>query len=120
MYRVTTWYEYYRDLRFGTWMGHLEIVKEPFTQCLLESSNGKVLNQFGISIECKILHSSYVEGIICIFFSPKVTICNHQADSPLYVWGLMSDLVICKFRKSVVIRDTKYMTLNVLTEIRCH
>ena len=26
---------------------------------------------------------------------------------PLYVWGLMSDLVICKFRKSVVIHDTE-------------
>ena len=39
-------------------------------------------------------------------FSPKVTTCNHQADSPLNVWGLMSNLVICKFRKSVVIHDT--------------
>ena len=27
----------------------------------------------------------------------KVSICNHQADTPLYVW-LRSDLVICKFR----------------------
>ena len=34
----------------------------------------------------------------------KVIISNHQADSPLHVW---SDLVICKFRKSVVIHDTK-------------
>ena len=34
------------------------------------------------------------------FFSHKVTTCNHQVDSPLYVWGLMSGLVICKFRKS--------------------
>ena len=42
-------------------------------------------------------------------FSPKVTTCNHQADSPLNVWGLisMSDLVICKFRKSVVIHETE-------------
>ena len=29
--------------------------------------------------------------------------------------GLMSDLVICKFRKSM-----SYMTPNVLTETRCH
>ena len=29
--------------------------------------------------------------------------------------GLMSDLVICKFRKV-----WSYMTLNVLTETRCH
>ena len=28
----------------------------------------------------------------------RVVICSHQADSPLYV-GLVSDLVICKFRK---------------------
>ena len=42
----------------------------------------------------------------------KVTICNHHDDSPLYVW---SDLVIRKFRKV-----WSYMTLNVLTETRCH
>ena len=42
-----------QDLRFGTWMGHLEIVKEPFTQYLLEYSNGKVLNQFGISMNAR-------------------------------------------------------------------
>ena len=64
--RSKVWY-----MDFGTWMGHLEIVKEPFTQCLVESSNGKVLNQFGISIECKILHSRYVEGKICKFFHLK-------------------------------------------------
>ena len=40
-------------------------------------------------------------------FSPKVTIWNHKADRSLYVWGLMSDLVICKFRNSVVIHDTE-------------
>ena len=34
----------------------------------------------------------------------KATICNHQADSPLYVW---SDLAISKFRKSMVIHDAK-------------
>ena len=35
----------------------------------------------------------------------------HQADSQLYVWpddALMSDLVICKLIKSMVIHDTKY------------
>ena len=36
----------------------------------------------------------------------KVTTCNHQADSPLYVC-VMSDLVICKFWKSMVIHDTE-------------
>ena len=66
-----------------------------------------LLNQFGISTECKILHSRYIEGKICKFFSPEVTTCNHQADSPLYVWGLMSDLMICKFRKIVDIHDTE-------------
>ena len=30
----------------------------------------------------------------------KVTICNHQAESPMC--GLMSDLVICEFRKGIV------------------
>ena len=40
----------------------------------------------------------------------KVTIHNHQADSPLYVWPY---LVICKFIKSM-------MTPNGLTETRCH
>ena len=37
----------------------------------------------------------------------KVTICNHQADSQLYVCGLISDLVNWKFRKSMVIHDTE-------------
>ena len=41
----------------------------------------------------------------------KVTICNHQADSSLYV----SELVIYKFRQV-----WSYMTPNVLTETRCH
>ena len=41
------------------------------------------------------------------FFHQKVTTCNHQADSPFYVWGLTSDLVICKFRESVAIHDTE-------------
>ena len=44
----------------------------------------------------------------------QVTICNHQADSPL-MHGLMSDLVMCKFRKV-----WSYMTPNVLTETRSH
>ena len=39
-----------------------------------------------------------------------MTIYNYQADSPLHC-GLMSDLVICKFRKV-----WSYMTLNVLTD----
>ena len=34
----------------------------------------------------------------------KMTICNHQVDSPLHVW---SDLVICKFGKNMVIHDTE-------------
>ena len=38
----------------------------------------------------------------------KVTICNYQADSPLYfTCGLMSDVVICKHRLEYVIHDTK-------------
>ena len=43
----------------------------------------------------------------------KVTTCNHQADIPLYatVW---SDLVICKFRKSMVIHNIE------CPETRCH
>ena len=42
----------------------------------------------------------------------KVIICNHQADSLAHcMCGLMSDLVICKFRKV-----WSYMTPNVLTE----
>ena len=36
----------------------------------------------------------------------EVTICNHQADSPLYD-VMMFDLVICKFRKTVAKHDTK-------------
>ena len=36
-----------------------------------------------------------------------VTICNHQADIH-FICGLTSDLVIRKFRKSMVIHDTKY------------
>ena len=36
----------------------------------------------------------------------EVTICNHQPDSH-FMCGLMSDLVICKFRKSMVIHDTE-------------
>ena len=43
----------------------------------------------------------------------KVATCNHQADSSI-TCGLMSDLVICKFRKV-----WSCMTPNVLTEIRC-
>ena len=45
-----------------------------------------------------------------IMFTPpptrkiKVTICNHQIDSPLYVW---LDLVICKVRKSMITHDTE-------------
>ena len=35
----------------------------------------------------------------------EVTICNHQADSPLC--GVMSDLVICKFKKSMAVHDTE-------------
>ena len=46
----------------------------------------------------------------------KVTICNHQADSPLYLWP-GSDLVICKFRKKLWY---EYMTMNALTETRCN
>ena len=40
----------------------------------------------------------------------KVTVCNHQADSPLYVLTdhVMSDLVMCKFRKSMVIHDAEW------------
>ena len=34
----------------------------------------------------------------------EVTICNHQADSPLYVWP---DVVICKSTKSMVTHDTE-------------
>ena len=34
----------------------------------------------------------------------KVTTCNHQAD---FMCGLMSCLVVCKFRKSMVIHDTE-------------
>ena len=45
----------------------------------------------------------------------RVVICSHQADSPLYV-GLVSDLVICKFRKKV----WPYMTPNIFNETRCH
>ena len=41
----------------------------------------------------------------------KVTICNHQALTAHFMRGLMSDMVICKFRKSIVIP-------NVLTG--CH
>ena len=37
----------------------------------------------------------------------ELTICNHQADSLLYVWPNRSDLVICNFRKSMVIHDTE-------------
>ena len=45
----------------------------------------------------------------------KVTICNHQADRSLYVWpNVWSGN--CKFRKKIWL----YMTLNVLTETRCH
>ena len=36
----------------------------------------------------------------------EVTICNHQADSH-FVCDLMSDLVICKFWKSMVIHDAE-------------
>ena len=36
----------------------------------------------------------------------KVAIYDHQADGPLYVC-LISDLVICRFRKSTVIHDTE-------------
>ena len=36
----------------------------------------------------------------------KVTICNHQTDGPL-MCGLMFDLVIHKFRKSMAIHDTE-------------
>ena len=43
----------------------------------------------------------------------KVTICNHQADHPLY-GTFMSDLVICKLRKI-----WSYMTQKVLTETSC-
>ena len=39
-----------------------------------------------------------------------MTICSHQADSP-FMRGLISDLVISKFRKSMVKHDT-----NVLIE----
>ena len=44
----------------------------------------------------------------------KVTICNHQAASPLNVWP-DAWFVICKFRKV-----WSYTALNVLTETRCH
>ena len=37
----------------------------------------------------------------------KVTICNHQADTSCTICDLMSDPVICKFRKSMVIHDTE-------------
>ena len=69
----------------------------------------KVLNQFGISIECKILHSRYVDRKICNFFHQKVTTCNHQADSPLYVWGLI-------WWFASLGKVWSCMTLNVLTE----
>ena len=36
----------------------------------------------------------------------EVTICNHQADSH-FMCGLMSDLVICKFRKNMIIHDSE-------------
>ena len=44
----------------------------------------------------------------------KLTMCNHQADSPLH-GGLMSDLVTSKYKKV-----WSHMTLNVPTETRCH
>ena len=37
----------------------------------------------------------------------KVIMRNHQADNQLNMCGLMSELVICKFRKSMVIHDTE-------------
>ena len=36
----------------------------------------------------------------------KVTICNHHRPTVQFMCGLMSDLVICKFRNSMVIHDT--------------
>ena len=45
----------------------------------------------------------------------KVTMCKHQADNQR-MYGLVSHLVICNFRKKV----WPYMTLNVLTDTRCH
>ena len=44
----------------------------------------------------------------------SVTICNDQADSH-FMCSLMSDLVICEFRKVWL-----YMTPTVLTDTRCH
>ena len=35
----------------------------------------------------------------------KLAICNHQADNSRYV---MSDLVICRIEKSMVIHDTEF------------
>ena len=47
-----------------------------------------------------------LQGSAAIPSDYKVTICNHQDDSPLYMWPDVG-LVTCKFRKSMVIHDTE-------------
>ena len=46
----------------------------------------------------------------------KVANSNHQADSPFYVWPLVSDLVMCKLKEY----DAIYMKPNYPTETRNH
>ena len=45
----------------------------------------------------------------------KVDICNHQVDSPFYLWP-----DVCSGDMQAQKRAWSYMTLNILTETRCH
>ena len=63
------------------------------------------------------VHSFGVDKVSRAYVNPSIptqipeedkSVCNHQTETqPFVLCGLMSDLVICKFLKSMVIQDTE-------------
>ena len=90
--------------------------REPTTQIFLDKD---LTSKFDIVVVISALYLTYplwrykvnIPGEYVCPYTHKpprktaVTICNHQAAH--FMYSLMSDLVICRFRKRMVIHDTE-------------